>query len=113
INVKHLATEKKIKKLLEPIMSEYGISIDYKFAFGNVKTEISKLLEESKPDIIVLGKRKPKMMKLIGDSISHFILKNFDGAVLIASDENPLEPNKTLSLGVLNGVDDTLNIDFN
>lgn len=111
-NQKHLATEKKIKSIISPIADLYNIDISYNFSFGNVKNEIGKYLKEAQPDIIVLGKRKPKMLKFIGDSITPFILKNHDGVVMIASDTNALEPNKELSLGVLNGVDQTSDIAF-
>ncbi len=112
INEKHLATEKKIKKIIEPISEAYGVNISHKFSFGNAKTEIEKYLKESQPDIIVLGKRKPKLIKLVGDSITHFVLKNFNGVVMIAADKNALEPNKELSLGVLNGMEQTFNVEF-
>lgn len=112
INAEHLATESEIKKLITPISKEYGIDINSKFSFGNVKTELSKYIQESQPDIIVLGKRKPKMIKFLGDGITHFVLKNYDGPVMIAADENALEPNMELSFGVLNAVEENFNMDF-
>ncbi|MGJ8591660.1 MAG: universal stress protein [Aquaticitalea sp.] len=112
INENQLKTEKKIEKIIKPIREEYDVDINYKFSFGNVKAEIGKYIEESQPDIIVLGKRKPKMMKLIGDSITNFVLNNYDGVVMIAADTNVLEPNKELYLGILNGIEQKFNIDF-
>ena len=55
-----------------------------------------------KPDIIVLGKRKPKTVSFIGDNITSFILKKHQGPIVIIDDKNELEPNKELSLGVFN-----------
>src|SRR5690606_11069382 len=112
INEKHTATHNKIKNIITPISSEFGIDINYDFSFGNVKNEIANYIKEQKPDIIVLGKRKPSRFKLLGDSITHFVLKNFNGVVMITSDVNALEPNSGVSLGVLNGVNENFNLAF-
>ncbi len=112
INEKHLIIEKQIQNLIAPVSEEYGIDINISFSFGNVKNEIEKYILENQPDIIVLGKRKPKTIKLLGDSITQYVLKIFDGVVMIASDTNALDPNEELSLGVLNGVEQTFNIPF-
>jgi len=112
INDKHVATEKKMKKLVDDASKFYGVQIHYKFSFGNVKDEIDKHIKQSHPDIIVLGKRKPKLMRFIGNSVTQFVLKNYQGTVMIAANKNPLEPNLELSLGVFNSVAQKLNIDF-
>ena len=45
-------------------------------------------------------------MKFYGDNITDFILKKFDGSVLIASDKKALDPNEPLSLGLLDDISD-------
>lgn len=112
INEKHIATDKVMQNITQPISEEYGVNINYKFSFGNVKHEIDNYIKESKPDIIVLGKKQPRKFKLLGDSITHHVLKNYSGVVVIASDTKALEPNTELSLGVLNGEEQIINIDF-
>lgn len=112
INAKHLVTENTIKEAIRPISDEYGVNINYRFSFGNVKREIKKAIQDIQPDIIVLGKRKPRTIKLLGDSITHFVLKHYDGVVMIAADTNALEPKGELSLGVLNGEEQEFNLDF-
>lgn len=112
INEKQLATEKNIEKMINPISKEFGVDIKYKCSFGNVKTEISNYIKESRPDVIVLGKRKPKLLKLMGDSISEFVLNTFDGIVMMTSDTNALKLDSELSLAVLNGAEQTCNIVF-
>ena len=47
------------------------------FSFGNIKDEIRTYIKDTKPDIIVLGQRDSKPLKFIGDSITHFLLKEF------------------------------------
>lgn len=112
INEKHTVTKNKIQSIIDPITKEYGIDINYKFSFGNVKSEIEKYIKKSQPDIIVLGKRKSNLFKLVGDSITYFVLKNYNGVIMIAANTNALEPNRELSLGVLNGKEQTFNVAF-
>ena len=77
INKDHFDTDKKIKNLLEPFSIDYNRTINFGFSFGNVKEEILKSIEKVNPDIIVLGKRKSSPLKIIGDNITDFVLKNF------------------------------------
>jgi nucleotide-binding universal stress UspA family protein len=112
INEKYTATDNKIQNIIAPISKEYGVDINYNFAFGNLKNEMSKYIQELQPDIIVLGKRKPKRIKLLGDKIADFILKEHKGVILIAGSENHIEPNQQVSLGVLNSQNDSLNVAF-
>lgn len=112
INKEYTTIEKKIKKLIAPISKEYDMSIHSTFSFGNVKDEITKHIQEHQPDIIVLGKKKSNPLKISGDYITDFVLKNYNGSVMIASNNNVLEPNKELSLGILNDVEPSLNMNF-
>lgn len=108
INREQIKVEKQVKSLIEPYISKYKTKINHRFAFGNVKNEIKDYIEISKPDVVVLGKRKSNPFKLGGDKITDFILNSFPGTVLIASRTNTLEPQKELSIGILNS-DDELN----
>ncbi|WP_142784747.1 universal stress protein [Changchengzhania lutea] len=112
INKEHFTTDKEIKNLIDPIYKDYGIKINYKISYGNVKSEISRYIKEHKPDIIVLGKRKSKLLSFIGDNITHLILKEHKGVIMIAADKNPLEPNKEISLGILNDMNESFNLEF-
>ena len=112
LNSKLIDTDKKIQSLTKPYRDQYNVNLDYSFAFGNVKHEINTVIKEYKPDIIVLGKRKAKKIRLFGDSITQFVLKNHDGAILLAAEENAIEPNKHISLGLLNGLEETFNVEF-
>lgn len=112
INREQVVTDKKIQKLIQPFLKQYDVNLGYSFAFGNIKEEIDNILNEYKPDIVVLGKRKPKSVALFGDSITQFVIKKYKGAIMIASNENAIEPNSQISLGFLNGVEETLNVEF-
>ena len=104
INKEYFAIDKKIKNLINPISKDYDININHSFTIGNIKNEIEKYIDKNKPDIIVLGKRKSKIINFIGDYITPFILKKHKGIVVIADDKNPLEPNQDLSLGFFNDI---------
>jgi nucleotide-binding universal stress UspA family protein len=112
INSEYKTINKKIQNLTIPISEEYGISINTKFSFGNVKGEIEKYIKELQPDIIVLGKRKSKPFNFIGDHITDFILKAHSGVIMIASKNNPLAPNKEILLGTLNDLELSKNLVF-
>lgn len=101
-----------IQKIIKPISDEYNIKINYSFSFGNVKNELNKYIKEHQPDIVVIGKRRPNTLSFIGDGITKFVLKKHNGVVMISSNTNMLEPNNHISLGVVNGVEKALNIDF-
>ncbi|WP_273568437.1 universal stress protein [Maribacter halichondriae] len=112
INDKHTKVDRQMKSLTGPISKEFGIDINYSFVFGNVKNEISDYIEKSRPDIVVLGKRKSKPFKLIGDSITEFILNVHDGVLMIASDKGCLVPNKEIAFGTLNSSEPSFNLEF-
>ncbi|MFI1771217.1 universal stress protein [Thalassobellus citreus] len=110
INEQHSATKKDIQDLVNPLSEAYGIAINYSYAFGNVKNEIRDYISKNKPDIIVIGKRVSKTFNVMGDSITQFVLKEHDGVIMLAANNNALEPNENLSLGLLNGVDESFEL---
>jgi len=112
VNKEFAATDNKIKNLKTLFSKEYNTDINFKFSFGNVKNEIEKCMDEYAPDIVVLGKRKVNPLRFIGDRITEFILKKHSGEIMIAASENGLEPNKEISLGVLNGTEASFNMKF-
>ncbi|WP_299223075.1 universal stress protein [uncultured Psychroserpens sp.] len=112
INELHTATSKEIQEIIAPISKEYNVSIGCKHAFGNVKNEISDYVDQTKPDIIVLGKRKTKTFSFVGDNITDYVIKNHDALIMIASEDKTLEPNSELSLGFLNNIEDVSNYAF-
>lgn len=112
INRSYVKTDSDIQQIVEPISIEYNTPINCSHAFGNVKSEISKYIETYQPDVIILGKRKSKPFNFIGDNITEHVIKNYDGAVMIASEENAIQPNTELSLGILNEINATFNMNF-
>tara|TARA_R110002050_G_scaffold16719_2_gene50559 strand:- start:21670 stop:22482 length:813 start_codon:yes stop_codon:yes gene_type:complete len=111
INDTFKTTDNKLRALTTSFSENYNIDINYSFAFGNIKNEIKAYLEQSKPDIVVLGKKKNSPFKLIGDKVTELILKQHNGPILIADHENSLEPTTDLSVGLLN-CGTSLNFDF-
>ncbi|MGB6154225.1 MAG: universal stress protein [Pricia sp.] len=112
INTEHSVIDKKLSKLIAPISKSQEVDITHSFAFGNVKDEISSYIKKHTPDIIVLGRRKYNPLSFVGDGITEFVLKTFDGPILIASDKYVMEPEEKMALGVLNGSARSLNLEF-
>jgi len=112
MNHEHTKTDNKIRNIIKSFSEDHNIKITYSFVFGNVRNEIGEYLKKHRPDIIVLGKKKPKPLSLIGDNIAHFLLKEHDGEILIVDEKKALVSNMNLSLGVLNDRGNTFNMSF-
>tara|TARA_B110000238_G_C16074571_1_gene416477 strand:+ start:195 stop:953 length:759 start_codon:yes stop_codon:yes gene_type:complete len=102
INEKFLKTNNQIKSMISVLSNDEKIKISHKISFGNLKDEISKQIKATKPDIIVLGKQKSKILSFLGDNIVDFVLKEFSGTVMITSDKITVKADSELSLGLLN-----------
>ncbi len=112
INDHYKETENKLKGLKSLISDQFNFSIDYSFSIGNVNKEIETFLDQTNPDIIVLGKKKKNVLRLIGDNVTELVLKKHQGAILIADKENNIEPNKELAIGLLNDIEEQLDVKF-
>jgi len=104
INKDYVTTSKRIADLADHL----GESVNYNLVYGSVRGEIRKVLNDFKPDTVILGKRKPKFAKLIGDGVTDFVLRKHDGAVVIAAEGKELSQFPELSLGALNSSSDDL-----
>lgn len=112
INEKHSITNKRIETLVNNVKDNTnGTKINYSHVFGNVKSEIEDYILKNKPDLVLLGKRKPKAISF-GDNITDFVLKIFGGMVLIVDDEKSIEFNNELSIGLLDGKQHSFNTRF-
>lgn len=102
MNHEYAAADKKIQKTIKTFSEEYGVPINCSLSFGNLKGEISEFLKKHQPDIVVLGRKRSKTLDVFGDNIAQYILGQYDGTLLIVDNKKAFEPNKDLSLGVLN-----------
>jgi nucleotide-binding universal stress UspA family protein len=112
INQEQIITGKKIQEALAPISNDYNVNINSTFAFGNVKNEIEEHIKVTNPDVIVLGKRKAKGLRFLGDNITNFVLKIHKGPVMIASNKNGFAPDKELHLGLFNDNEKSFDLEF-
>lgn len=101
----YLKSKAHIESITKSVDSK--INIDYGLTYGNVKQEIEEHINHTKPDIIVLGKKKFNTLKIGGDKLTEFILKIYKGIVLITSSDNVLSYNENLSIGVFNGFEES------
>ncbi len=111
ISEKHNITKKQIEHFVNHVKKTHGMTMNYSYTFGNVKNEIEDHIKKHKPDIIVLGKRKSNPFGL-GDNVTDLVLNKFNGIVLISGNEDTIEFNDQLSLGLLDGKNPFTNISF-
>jgi nucleotide-binding universal stress UspA family protein len=112
INENFKEIENKLKDLKNYIFKEFNFSIDYSFSIGNINEEIEDYLNQMNPDIIVLGKKKKNILRIIGDNVTEYVLKNHQGAILIADEKNSLQSKNELSIGLLNDCKEPVNLKF-
>jgi nucleotide-binding universal stress UspA family protein len=112
MNHEHTAMKKKIKKLATSFSEEYGTKMNCSFTFGHIKNEIEAHIKREQPDIIILGKKNSRSFDFIGDNITQFILKQYNGVVMIVDENNTIKPSEDLSLGLFNSEENKLNINF-
>lgn len=112
LNQEQNISRNKLKETITPLIETYGVNITFNFAIGHIKSEIEAYIKATKPDVIVLGKRHSKVIKLAGDHITDFVLKTYKGSVMIVSNENGLVPETDLHIGLLNGKSQVFNQSF-
>ncbi|CAM1360905.1 universal stress protein [Tenacibaculum xiamenense] len=102
INNEYTKTERKIEKLVAEYSEKHDTPISYSFSIGNIKNNIEVYLKETKPDIVVIGKKSSAPLSFLGNGVTDLILKKHQGEVIIAAEENKLVPNELINLGFLN-----------
>ena len=112
INREHITIDKKIQSITNSFSKEFGVNISHSFAIGNLKNEIGKYIREQQPDIIVLQRKKTKLMDFLGDNIAQFVMHQHPGSIFIVDEKKVLEPNKELSLALLDDGEQIPNIEF-
>ncbi|MDT0555701.1 universal stress protein [Patiriisocius hiemis] len=113
IEENYIATDTRIRDIIKPIAEEYNIKIKHSFAFGNPKVEIKKYLDEATPDMVVIEKKKRIGLQSINIDLASFILKQYNGVVMIMQPKFLLNPNEKLSLGLFDSLEPKLDVDFN
>ena len=101
-----------MKKIVAAAAENHGVNINYSYTFGNIQNEIEDYIQMQKPDVIVLGKGKSSLFNARNKKMIHFILKKFNGQILISDENNPLEPSSDFSFGTLINTSNTSNQKF-
>ncbi|MFD1316529.1 universal stress protein [Namhaeicola litoreus] len=98
----HKKMKDKAKAFIKELYNDEKVKIDFSFAIGHPKHELNHYLEQNKADILVLGKKKSKPVKFIGDDFTEVVLKYFTGPILIVNSKKEDFSLTDLSLGILN-----------
>ncbi|TWO33844.1 universal stress protein [Seonamhaeicola sediminis] len=106
INRDYIKSRSHIENVIKSV--DKDLNINYSLTYGNVKQVVEEHINNTNPDIIVLGKKELNSLKLVGDKLTSFILKKHNGIVLIASNKHVLRYDEDMSLGVLNNLEQPL-----
>ncbi|AXG68119.1 universal stress protein family protein [Kordia sp. SMS9] len=112
IDEARIRSKSKLKSIAKSIAKKYNVSIRTRCVLGNLKDETQTHITQTQPDIIVLGKRKPKFVDFFGDSFTKFIINSFEGSVLISGKDKALSSAEISSLGMLNTTADELPLEM-
>ncbi|MBG6130289.1 nucleotide-binding universal stress UspA family protein [Aquimarina sp. EL_43] len=104
LDEERIASKKAMQKLVDTVSDNENIPIIYSFAFGNVIAEVQSHIAKTNPDIVVIGKRKPKRVNFLRGGLTSYLLKNYKGGILISGNDKHLISGHNVSLGFL---DDT------
>lgn len=86
----------KLNAIIE-IISEEGVEASYHYTIGKKDYKIQEWLEYVSPDLVVIGKKigNPKF----GGRLTGFLVKKYNGSLLIVDGENLFKPKTRITLG--------------
>lgn len=105
MNHEDLNKKKEFRNIIDLVSQEEKIPVTFNFVYGNIKNEINDHIEKTKPDIVILGRRKKKKIHFLGDGLIKNLLKNHNGAILIADDDDAFTSYQDKSIGFFNDLD--------
>ncbi|MBS9463525.1 universal stress protein [Flagellimonas sp. 389] len=94
------STKSKLEELIQKTIAEEGVKIGYQISYGNVKNTIQRHIEQRQPDIVILGKERPKLIGFLSDDLTGYLLNESNVNVLIVGEGNTLDSYKDISLGI-------------
>ncbi|WP_036157415.1 universal stress protein [Maribacter forsetii] len=106
LNSEFITMDNDINKIVTAYSKDFGVTMSYSCAIGNLKNEIATYIEKEKPDFIVLGKRKSSFFNILGDNLIPFVLKKHKGPIFLTDELNVLDYGNDLSLGVLSNAEE-------
>ena len=93
------STKAEIQEMINQMGEERQLPITYKLEYGHVKHQIRDYLALQKPDILVLGKRRPRM-GLFFESITDFVINQTRNTnVLILGEDDKFHTFRDINLG--------------
>jgi|GEM_PF-968359 len=101
LNEESTRAKRTLLEEVNHISTNEQIPISCNFAFGNLISEVQSRIDSTQPDMVVLGKRKDWVKELLGMDLTTYLLKNYQGALLIAREEQTLDTSDDLTLGLL------------
>ncbi|MBA4743999.1 MAG: universal stress protein [Muricauda sp.] len=99
LNQDDRSTRAEINELISKINEKENLSIGYKLEYGNVKNRVRDYLALQNPDILVLGKRRPRL-GIFSESITDFVINQTNNTnVLILGEDDKFHSFEDINLG--------------
>lgn len=99
LNGNYESTQAEIEEIISQVGEQEQLPISYKQEYGNVKHRVRDYLALQKPDILVLGKRRPKI-GFFFESITDFVInQTYNTNVLILGEDDKFHTFKDINLG--------------
>ncbi|NNM16969.1 MAG: universal stress protein, partial [Croceitalea sp.] len=95
--------QRAMQKQLDELLKEVGLPKSYDFRYGNIKNVALETIDAVKPQVIIMGKRNPKLLGLLGDSLIDTVLKNPSASVYLVNAHKAVKAAKKPTVGVFNG----------
>lgn len=93
-------SKNKLKEIVEQLSATEDFPISFKTGYGNVKSTLKDYVNRKQPDILVLGRRKPRPLSLLGDGVTDFVLNECPSHVLITGEKYEVPSFKEVQLGI-------------
>ncbi len=104
INTNCIALRNELEQTLSPFFKNNGVKVKSTFALGNAKNHIEKRISACLPDIVIIGERKSKTLSFMGDHITDFLLRNYEGMLLVASNPESINSLEVLRAANTNNI---------
>lgn len=100
LNQDDRSTRTELKELISEVGENENTPISYKLEYGNVRHRVRDYLALQKPDILVLGKRRPRL-GMFFESITDFVINQTNNTnVLILGQDDKFHSFEDINLGI-------------
>lgn len=93
--------KRKMKNLVNAITKEENIAVSYNFTYGHVINEVQKYIDETNPDVVVIGRRNSKVKNIFEQGVTNYLMKNLKSSLLVSGSDNRSTSFNDASIGFI------------